>query len=160
MICRIHCGNKGIPSGISYDLPHLLRLYILHEKDGKLKMCFIFTLLPYEDILFDISCFLSKRQEYFKELWEAPMFRLWGKIWKDNHLIRDTVFCDDSDDTRTHKVFRGLEQICYDLDLGNPIWLDTTIDQFKRHDRARFYQDNFIEHIDFDFLEIHVIEED
>ncbi len=88
------------------------------------------------------------------------MFRLWGKIWKDNHLIRDTVFCDDSDDTRTHKVFRGLEQICYDLDLGNPIWLDTTIDQFKRHDRARFYQDNFIEHIDFDFLEIHVIEED
>ena len=88
------------------------------------------------------------------------MFRLWGKIWKDNHLIRDTVFCDDSDDTRTHKVFRGLEQICYDLDLGNPIWLDTTIDQFKRHDRARFYQDNFIEHIDFDFLEIHVLEED
>ncbi|HIZ21678.1 MAG TPA: hypothetical protein IAA21_02615 [Candidatus Blautia faecigallinarum] len=88
------------------------------------------------------------------------MFRLWGKIWKDNHLIKDTVFCDDSDDTRTHKVFRGLEQICYDLDLGNPIWLDTTIDQFKRHDRARFYQDNFIEHIDFDFLEIHVIEED
>ena len=88
------------------------------------------------------------------------MFRLWGKIWKDNHLIKDTVFCDDSDDTRTHKVFRGLEQICYDLDLGNPIWLDTTIGQFKRHDRARFYQDNFIEHIDFDFLEIHVIEEE
>ena len=23
------------------------------------------------------------------------MFRLWGKEWKDNHLVRDTVICDD-----------------------------------------------------------------
>ena len=30
----------------------------------------------------------------------------------------------------------------------------------KRHDKARFYQDNFIEHIEFDYLEIQVIEED
>lgn len=33
------------------------------------------------------------------------MFRLWGKIWKDNHLLKDTVICDDSEDTRTHKIF-------------------------------------------------------
>ena len=31
------------------------------------------------------------------------MFRLWGKIWKHNRLVKDTVICDDSDDTRTHK---------------------------------------------------------
>ena len=50
------------------------------------------------------------------------MFRLWGKIWKDNHLLQDMVFEDDSNDTRTHKVFRGLEKICYDFDLSQPIW--------------------------------------
>lgn len=88
------------------------------------------------------------------------MFRLWGKIWKDNHLLQDMVFEDDSNDTRTHKIFRGLEKICYDFDLGNPIWLEKTIAEFKRHDKARFYQDNFIEEIPFDYLEIHVIEED
>ena len=33
------------------------------------------------------------------------MFRLWGKIWKDNHLLKDTVICDDSEDTRTHKIW-------------------------------------------------------
>ena len=71
------------------------------------------------------------------------MFRLWGKIWKDNHMLQDTVVCDDSDDTRTHKIFHGLEEICYQMD-----------------DKARFYQDNFIEHIEFDYLEIQVIEED
>ena len=47
------------------------------------------------------------------------MFRLWGKIWKDNHLLKDTVICDDSEDTRTHKIFHGLESICYEMDLGN-----------------------------------------
>ena len=88
------------------------------------------------------------------------MFRLWGKIWKDNNLLQDMVFEDDSNDTRTHKVFRGLEKICYDFDLSKPIWLDKTINEFKQHDKTRFYQDNFIEQIEFDYLEIHVIEED
>ena len=88
------------------------------------------------------------------------MFRLWGKIWKDNRLLRDTVICDDSQDTRTHKIFRGLESVCYEMDLGNPIWLDSTVKDFQKHDKARFYQDNFIEQIDFDYLEIQVIEED
>ena len=87
------------------------------------------------------------------------MFRLWGKEFKDNRLVRDTVICDASEDTRTHKIFRALEAICYDFDLSNPIWLDSTIEEFQRHDKARFYQDNFIDSIDFDYLEIHVIEE-
>ncbi len=88
------------------------------------------------------------------------MFRMWGKIFKDNHLLKDTVICNSSEDTRTHKVFQALDDICYEFDLGKPIWLDATIAEFKRHAKARFMQDNFIEHIDFDFLEIHVIEED
>ena len=88
------------------------------------------------------------------------MFRLWGKEWKENRLIRDIVIEDSSDDTRTHKVFRALDQICNAFDLSKPIWLDNTIREFKRHDKARFTQDNFIDSIDFDYLEIHVIEED
>lgn len=88
------------------------------------------------------------------------MFRLWAKEFKDNHMLKDTVIADSSDDTRTHKVFHALDEVCYQFDLGKPIWLDSTIQDFKRHDKARFTQDNFIESIDFDFLEIHVIEED
>lgn len=88
------------------------------------------------------------------------MFRLWAKIIKDNHLLRDTVICDGSADTRTHKVFHTIEEVCYQFDLGKPIWLDSTITEFKRHDKARFTADNFIESIDFDYLEIQMIEED
>ena len=87
------------------------------------------------------------------------MFRLWGKEFKDNRLVRDTVICDDSDDTRTHKVFHALDAICCEFGLSKPIWLDATIVEFKCHDKARFTQDNFVDSIDFDYLEIHVIEE-
>ena len=74
-------------------------------------------------------------------------------------MLRDCVVCDDGEDTRTHKVFRALEQACYEFDLSKPIWLDATIDEFKRHDKTRFTQDNFVDSIDFDYLEIHIIEE-
>ena len=40
------------------------------------------------------------------------MFRLWAKIFKDNHLLQDTVIQDTSTDTRTHKVFHALDKVC------------------------------------------------
>ena len=88
------------------------------------------------------------------------MFRLWAKLFKDNRLLKDTVICDASADTRTHKVFRALDEICIQFDLGKPLWLDATVNDFKRHSNARFRQDNFMEQIDFDYLEIEMIEED
>ena len=87
------------------------------------------------------------------------MFRLWGKIYKENRLIMDTVISDSSDDTRTHKIFHALESICYEFDLSKPIWLDSTIRDFQKHDKARFYQDNFIGSFEFVSLVILLIEE-
>ena len=71
------------------------------------------------------------------------------------------VICNDKNDmTRTKKVFEAMDEICHAFDLSKPIWLDATILDFKRHDKTRFTQDNFIDLIEFDYLEIHVIEED
>ena len=44
--------------------------------------------------------------------------------------------------------------------LAPEIWLDSSIRDFQRHARCRFTKDSFIEEIDFDYLEIWVIEED
>ena len=73
--------------------------------------------------------------------------RIWFKMMKNNHLLRDTTITDESDETRTHKVFHA-------------IWLEANVNEFKRHAKTRFTQDSFIEQIDFDFLEMQVIEED
>ncbi len=86
--------------------------------------------------------------------------RIWAKIFRDNHMLQDTVSEDNGADTRTHKIFRALEEVCRHFDLGQPIWLDKNIAEFKRHSKTRFYQDSFIEHIEFDYLEFQVLEED
>ena len=88
------------------------------------------------------------------------MFRIWAKLFKDNHMIADLVICNSDSDTRTHKVFHALDEICYKFDLGKPIWLTSSTNDFKKHSKVRFNQDNFIEQIDFDYMEIQVIEED
>ena len=89
------------------------------------------------------------------------MFRIWARTFKDNRMINDTVIeNDDSTLNRTRKVFDALEAICYEFDLSKPIWLEKNIADFKRNSKVRFYQDSFIESIEFDYLEMQVIEED
>lgn len=92
---------------------------------------------------------------------EEVMFRLWAKEFKENRLVKDITITDTSKEkNRTKKVFDALDEVCYEFDLSRPIWLDRNINEFKRIDKTRFYQDNFIDSIEFDFLEISVIEED
>ena len=89
------------------------------------------------------------------------MFRVWGRTFKSNKMLQSTTIeLDIPDETRTHKVFMALEQICEEFDLSNPIWLDSNINEFKRIERTIFYAYSFVESIDFDYLDFYVIEED
>lgn len=87
------------------------------------------------------------------------MFRLWAKEWKNNRMLKDITIENGNEDTRTHKVFQALDDVCYAFDLGKPIWLEANIEEFKHHAKTRFGQDNFMEQIEFDYLEIQIIEE-
>ena len=89
------------------------------------------------------------------------MFRIWARTFKNNKMLKSTTIeLNISGETRTHKVFMALEQVCEEFDLSNPIWLDTNINEFKRIARTRFYADSFVEAIDFDYLDFYIIEED
>ena len=88
------------------------------------------------------------------------MFRLWVKLISDNHLMKDMVVCDESLDTRTHKVMNAIEKACYEMDLSKPIWLDSVVKDFQIHAKCRFTRDCFVEEVPFDYMEIQVIEED
>ena len=89
------------------------------------------------------------------------MFRLWAKKWKSNHLLQDmTVENADPDLNQTRKIYQALDEVCYAWDLEKPIWLEQNMRDFKHRSRTRFSKDSFIEQIDFDYLEIEVIEED
>lgn len=88
------------------------------------------------------------------------MFRLRARVMKKNHVLRETVVEEPGPDTRTHKVLRALNQAVMALDLAEPIWLDKNIADFQRRAQCRFDRDSFVEEIDFDDLEISVLEED
>ena len=87
------------------------------------------------------------------------MFKLWVKEIKDNHLLKDVTIEDTTNDTRTHKIMHSLEKACVGFDLAVPIWLNTNVMEFNRHSRTRFYRDSFIESVEFDYLEIQILEE-
>lgn len=87
------------------------------------------------------------------------MFRMWGKIFKQNRMLNDTVITVDNDLNRTRKIYQALEEICYEFDLPKPLWLESNKQDFIRNSKTRFTKDSFIEDIAFDYLEIQVIEE-
>lgn len=86
--------------------------------------------------------------------------RFWFKLWKDARLKRDITIERNEEDSRTHKVFHALEDAAHAFDLAVPIWLEKNIKDFKRSSRCRFTQDSFLEPLDFDYLEMIVLEED
>ena len=87
--------------------------------------------------------------------------RIWCKLIKDNHILRDAVMENhDISTSRTGKVYDCLEKACYEFDLEKPFWLEKNKQDFIRHAKTRFTKDNFIEEIPFDYLEFQVIEED
>ena len=67
------------------------------------------------------------------------MFRMWGKVFLDNHLLKDFVVENPSlDMTRTKKVFAALENIAHEFDLAVPIWLPSNIKHKKTERKSLF----------------------
>lgn len=89
------------------------------------------------------------------------MFRLWAKIIVSGKIVKNmTIENPDSSLNRTKKIFSALDEVCYAYDLSKPLWLDKNIREFKKNSRTRFTKDNFVDEIEFDSLDIEVIEED
>ncbi|MDD6667556.1 MAG: hypothetical protein PUE58_06365 [Lachnospiraceae bacterium] len=86
--------------------------------------------------------------------------KIWFKEWKDSHMVRDLTVEIGGEDTRTHKIFQAVDQMCLEFDLAHPIWLDQNIREFQKRSKTRFTADCFQDEIDFDYLEIQVLEED
>jgi len=89
------------------------------------------------------------------------MFRLWAKMIVSGKIVKNmTIENSDSYLNRTKKIFSAIDEVCYTYDLSKPIWLDKNINEFKKNSKTRFTKDNFVDDIDFDSLDIEVIEED
>ena len=86
--------------------------------------------------------------------------RIWFRIMRNNKAVRELTVENYESDTRTHKVFGAVDEMCRDFDLPTPIWLNGNIAEFKNSAHTRFRSDSFMEEVDFDYIDMLVLEED
>lgn len=89
------------------------------------------------------------------------MFRLWGKVYKNNTIIKDTVIEQNENAmSKDDLTYDCLDKICYEFDLQHPMWLNDNYKDYPTYGKTSFKQDHFIEQIDFDYLEIEIIKDE
>lgn len=88
------------------------------------------------------------------------MFRLWGKVIKENNIAQNYVFEMDEEGLSLEDLLsRGIEDLCNRFDIGNPMWMQDNTLEMKQVNKTKFKSQHFIEEIDFDYFEIeHLIE--
>lgn len=87
------------------------------------------------------------------------MIRLWGKIINNNKIVDHIeAICTENIDYQ-QQLKKCITEICYKFDIQKPYWLPKNLEEYNKHKRTSFQQDNFIEEIDFDRFEIEVLEE-
>jgi hypothetical protein len=77
--------------------------------------------------------------------------RFWGKLKTEDRIIRDLVQED--------KDFQdALVSLCARFDISKPIVCDKHLKELRSFRRTLFYRDDFVESVDFDTLEIEIID--
>lgn len=89
------------------------------------------------------------------------MLRVWGIIRKNNKILQDMVaeYLDD-DISEIDMLHDCIQKICYEFDLQRPMWLPKNQREYEDYRRIVLTQDNFIESIDFDALELEILDDD
>ncbi len=79
------------------------------------------------------------------------MFRIWGKIIKDNKIIKQVTYENDEPFAWSN-FYSYLADVCEMLDIATPILLKTHIFNYAKFNTVRFISRDFAESVDFDKL--------
>jgi len=89
------------------------------------------------------------------------MYRIWGKIMKSNRFKADHIVAIDNHAlSKEEKLDMALDEFTLKFDIQKPLWFDKNSKDMKQFGRTQFFEDQFIETIDFDYFEIEIIEDD
>jgi len=89
------------------------------------------------------------------------MFRLWGKIIKNNRIMKQYTATHVKDEASENEMLDiCITEICLSFDIQKPLWFPVHKKDFSVYGRTSFKADAFIEQIDFDAFEIELIREE
>ncbi|SKA72926.1 hypothetical protein SAMN05428976_101109 [Clostridium sp. USBA 49] len=86
------------------------------------------------------------------------MIKIWGKIIKNNKIIKDEVVISNIDGTYQDNLKLCINELCNKFDISKPYWLPINMDEYNKRRKTTFNQHNFIEEIDFDKFVIEEID--
>lgn len=88
------------------------------------------------------------------------MLRVWGIVKKNNKILRDMVAEYEGEEVEEVDMLKHcLSKICYEFDLQRPMWLPKNQKEYEDYRRVVLTEDNFIETIDFDNLELEILDD-
>lgn len=88
------------------------------------------------------------------------MYKLWAKKISKNHIINSVVVKNKEDISLLYKRDKCLKEICQKLDISVPVWLKKHDQEFSQFKYVTFYPQDFIDEVDFDKLEVELIDDD
>lgn len=80
---------------------------------------------------------------------------LWVRLIRNARIEQQTTVPCTAKTVKT-----SLEDACHTLDLPVPIWLRKNENDWRAYQQTRFLQDHFMETIEFDRMEIELIDPD
>jgi hypothetical protein len=87
------------------------------------------------------------------------MYKLWAKKIKNNRIVASVTARNKEDIPVQQKRDRCFKEICKKLDISVPLWLSKHEQEFGQFKYVVFYAEDFIDDIDFDKLEIELIDD-
>ncbi len=87
------------------------------------------------------------------------MLKIWAKTIKDNKPTAQYTVPIDPEASSQEQLSEALREICYALDLSNPIIQNKHIRDMEQYRLTRFLPESFIEPVDFDRLELNIFDD-
>lgn len=76
------------------------------------------------------------------------MFRIWAKVFSDDHIIKQTVYTREEPFSYA-SFFNYLAEICDSLDVPTPVLLKTHIFNYAKFNSVTFRPSDYMEEIPF-----------
>ncbi len=83
------------------------------------------------------------------------ILKVFASVHKGDKTVRRTNFVSNEEDFSL-AINECLSQIYKELDISEPVWLKKHARELSRFRRTKFRPDDFMDYVNFDFLEIEV----
>ncbi len=84
------------------------------------------------------------------------MLTVWGKLLKDNKIIKSETYTSDKSDI-SNALLECLEYFARKFDMEAPMWHTNHTKQMAVFHKATFKKDDFIDSIPFDRFEMQIL---